>query len=214
VTPTITQAEYDLVDQAVGTHTVVVAETQLWPSRKSATGASRDRRRGMAQTYDPTPVNPPVQCTKPAADPRPRSVPQPLRKAGWGPARIGGAVAALFAVGFALLLAAGLAFGTLIFASLKHSDAYQASASFVKSHPAVIAELGEPIRESLFPTGHVSRSGGFGDAKFSISLTGTRGRGQARVVAHRDGVKWVVDSAKLVTAAGVLDLAPPPSGRL
>ncbi len=96
-----------------------------------------------------------------------------------------------------------------VFAALKQSDAYRTSLAFVVEHPAVVARLGEPIKSGLFPTGSIQKTGPYGRAELSFSVNGPRGGGTALVRSSRDGVRWVVEDARLVIDDGVVELLPP-----
>jgi Cytochrome oxidase complex assembly protein 1 len=112
--------------------------------------------------------------------------------------------------GIALVLAVGLgavAFGLGV-GLLKRSDAYRTSLAFVQTDPRVIASLGEPIEAGSMPMGSLDRKGASGSSQLSIQLHGPRGKGTAHVTAHRDRIRWIVDTAKLEADGGVLSLLP------
>jgi hypothetical protein len=101
-----------------------------------------------------------------------------------------GVLAGLFC-GF-LVLVAGFVFFTI-----KHSDAYETGRRHFASHPAVIADLGSPIRDGLVPMGSLKRVGAVGGhADLSFSLSGPKGVGQAHVVATRGATGWTLHHAE------------------
>ncbi len=113
---------------------------------------------------------------------------------------------AAFGLGSGALLVLGI---VGVFAALKSSDAYRTSLAFVGEHPAAVARLGTPITSGFFPTGQIEKTGSFGRAELSFRVHGPRGDGTALVRSSRDGVRWVVDDARLVIEGGVLELSPP-----
>lgn len=147
------------------------------------------RRRNRRQLQPPTP----------SAGPRPRFP----RWLVWS--------LAAFGLGSGALLLLGI---VGVFAALKQSDAYRTSLAFVGEHPASVARLGRPITGGFFPTGSIEKTGPFGRAELSFSVHGPRGDGTALVRSSRDGVRWVVQDARLVIDGGVLELPPPPPSHL
>ncbi len=94
----------------------------------------------------------------------------------------------LLAASFAglLVLVAGF-----IFFTIKHSDAYETGRRHFASHPAVIADLGSPVRDGLIPMGSLTRVGAVGGhADLSFTLSGPKGEGQAHMVATRGATGW------------------------
>lgn len=92
--------------------------------------------------------------------------------------------------------------------AFKTSDAYQASLAFIRNDSRAVAALGEPIKDGLVPSGTPQRSGNFGKAEIVIELEGPRASGSAKVVSHRDGARWVVDTAQLVVNGRTETLTP------
>jgi hypothetical protein len=113
-----------------------------------------------------------------------------------------------------LAVALGLAVGilvvgiTLVAGAIKQSDAYQTSLAFLLNDSRVTAALGEPIENGLLPQGTIKRTGGFGEAVLGYDLSGPRASGSARVMSHRDGARWIVDSATFIVDGRTETLTP------
>lgn len=114
-----------------------------------------------------------------------------------------GLLAALFG-GFLVLVA-----GFVLF-TIKHSDAYETGRRHFASHPAVIADLGSPIRDGLIPMGSLKRVGAVGGhADLSFSLSGPKGEGQAHVVATRGATGWTLHHAEWTFKGTTTQLVTP-----
>ncbi|MBN1610168.1 MAG: hypothetical protein JW940_26310 [Polyangiaceae bacterium] len=112
-----------------------------------------------------------------------------------------GAMVTVLLLGATVMLGAG-AMG------FKKTEAYQASLAFLKNDSRVVAALGEPIKSGALAQGTIRRTGGFGKAELVFNLTGSRASGSAQVMSHRDGARWIVDSATFVVDGRTETLTP------
>ncbi len=91
-----------------------------------------------------------------------------------------------------IILAAGavaLFFGVIV-GAMKASDAYKLAMERARSNPEVVAALGSPIEAGYFVSGSVSVSGGSGEAKLSIPISGPNGSGTLYVEATKQAGVW------------------------
>lgn len=90
------------------------------------------------------------------------------------------------------LLAAALvgAIFFFVFSMMKSNDAYQHALETARHDPAVVAALGEPIKDGWFVSGNFEESGGAGQAQFSIPLSGPKGAGTLYVEARKTAGAW------------------------
>ena len=95
---------------------------------------------------------------------------------------------------------AGLALA--IVALLKGSSVYQGALVRIKPHPAVIAALGEPVREGFLFTGSIRIVNSSGEADLTIPLSGPKGEATAFVHATRSSGAWRYDRLIIETSAG------------
>jgi hypothetical protein len=79
---------------------------------------------------------------------------------------------------------------SIVFASMRSSDAYRQAVDRAKGSPAVTEALGTPIEEGLFVSGNVSVNGPTGSASLSIPLSGPRGEGKLFVEAKKSAGEW------------------------
>jgi hypothetical protein len=98
-------------------------------------------------------------------------------------------VPALFATG--LLVAT--CFGALILSALKFSGAYTGALERAKASPAVIADLGSPIKAGFFVMGNVNTSGASGRAQLAIPISGPKGAATIFVDASQALGVWHFD---------------------
>jgi hypothetical protein len=87
-----------------------------------------------------------------------------------------------------ILTAAALGVGVVFISmrAVKSSELYQFALEKAKAHPAVVAELGEPISDGWFVQGSVETSGGGGHAKFQIPISGPKKSGTIFAEASKD----------------------------
>jgi TonB family protein len=77
--------------------------------------------------------------------------------------------------------------------AMKSSEVYQYALNKAKSDPTVVEELGEPIKDGWFVQGSFNTSGGNGNARFQIPITGPKKSGTIYVVASKDPVANGID---------------------
>ena len=73
---------------------------------------------------------------------------------------------------------------------MRHTDVFQEAVARTEANPQVRAELGEPIREGWWVSGHVRTSGSSGNAALAIPLEGSRKDGTVYAVAHKSAGRW------------------------
>jgi hypothetical protein len=78
------------------------------------------------------------------------------------------------------------------------------------THPVVIADLGVPIEDGLFPSGSIHTSGAGGDADLTFALSGPKGEGSAHVVAKRSAAGWAIEQAEWTFGGKITQLAAAP----
>jgi len=112
------------------------------------------------------------------------------------------------------LLAIAVVFGslgvggvTLIARSMKRSEAYQTTLGYLRSAPRVQADLGSPIEDGFMPSGRIASSGSTGSADLTISLSGPKGEGRARVTLEKGLGGWNVTRVEWASAGRVTTLA-------
>ncbi|HEY4593757.1 MAG TPA: cytochrome c oxidase assembly factor Coa1 family protein, partial [Thermoanaerobaculia bacterium] len=67
-----------------------------------------------------------------------------------------------------------------------------------EANPQVRAELGEPVREGWWVSGHVRTTGSSGNAALAIPLKGSRRDGTVYAVAHKSAGRWTYDTLEVV----------------
>jgi len=81
---------------------------------------------------------------------------------------------------------------------VKKSGAYQHAISFSATEPSLVHELGPPIDDGPFPTGHI----GDDRATLSFSLHGATGSGVIDVVVSKEAREWRVTHAVWTSSTG------------
>ncbi len=89
-----------------------------------------------------------------------------------------------------ILLILGLFYGLI--ALIKGSDVYQLAMARLRASPQVAQALGTPIAEGFMPLGSISVAGDGGKANLTISLSGPKAEGKARVLATKRGGVWTI----------------------
>ncbi|HEY6559822.1 MAG TPA: cytochrome c oxidase assembly factor Coa1 family protein [Polyangiaceae bacterium] len=149
-----------------------------------------------------------MQYPQPGAPPYP---PAPPAKPRWSNQKV---LAVAGGVGCVLALLLGGFIAVIFFVvlgSIKQSDAYETSHRLCVTHPVVIADLGVPIEDGLFPSGSINTSGAGGDADLTFSLSGPKGEGSAHVVAKRSAAGWSIEQAEWTFGGKVTPLAAAPA---
>ncbi len=128
-----------------------------------------------------------------ATDPAtaPFTPPQPIPPPGWWSRNWKWFVP----TGCLTVLALGAAFIGLIvviaFGAIKSTDVYRQALARAQADPRVVAALGTPIREGMFPSGRTSTSGGSGDADISIPISGPNGSAMVYAVGQKFAGRWI-----------------------
>jgi hypothetical protein len=79
---------------------------------------------------------------------------------------------------------------TIVFGSMKSSDAYRLAMDRARASGAVVEALGTPVEEGFFVSGNVSVSGPSGSAELAIPVRGPRGKGTVYVEARKSAGEW------------------------
>lgn len=82
------------------------------------------------------------------------------------------------------------AFIFFIFGAIKSSDVYQQALAKLRSNPAVVRELGEPIEAGWSVNGSINVSNDSGNADIRIPVSGPKKSGTVYVVATKRVGKW------------------------
>jgi hypothetical protein len=113
------------------------------------------------------------------------------------------------------LLVGGFGVGMLTFVmgSFRNSDVYKQALALAEQNQQVREQLGEPMKPAWFLTGQLKGSGSTGDANLSIPISGPRGTGHIRAVAHKSGGVWHFTWLRVDVAgqSGAIDLLSAPS---
>ena len=81
---------------------------------------------------------------------------------------------------------------------VKDSGAYKHALSFCQAEPSLVQEIGTPMDDGPFPTGHIG-----GDrATLSFSLHGATGKGVVDVVVSQRSREWRVTHAAWRSSTG------------
>ncbi|MET0581772.1 MAG: cytochrome c oxidase assembly factor Coa1 family protein [Pseudoxanthomonas sp.] len=110
--------------------------------------------------------------------------------AGWWQRNWKWFVPMLAAVALTLLAVAILALMSALFGMIKSSDAYRQGLQRAQHSPAVVAALGEPIREGWLVMGNISVNGPSGEANLQIPLSGPKGEGDLYLEATKSAGQW------------------------
>jgi hypothetical protein len=78
----------------------------------------------------------------------------------------------------------------LVFGAIRSSDACQEAVRRAENHPALVAQLGTPIKVGWFVTGSINVSGSSGDANLQVPISGPKNSATLSVVATLSGGKW------------------------
>ena len=83
-----------------------------------------------------------------------------------------------------------------VFSSLKNSEAYQLTVSFLNASPLATQLLGQPITTGI-PSGSIHVSGAEGEAHLSFSAEGPQSHGTVYVEASKPFGRWRLDEVIL-----------------
>jgi hypothetical protein len=89
-----------------------------------------------------------------------------------------------------LIGAFGLVLMTVITMSFRSSDVCKQGIAKASENPQVREQIGEPIRTGWLISGKMNVSGSSGNANLWIPVSGPRGRGAIRAVAHKNAGVW------------------------
>ena len=78
---------------------------------------------------------------------------------------------------------------------LRHTDVFREAVARAEANPQVRADLGEPIHEGWWISGHVRTTGSSGNAALAIPLKGSRKDGTLYAVAHKSAGRWTAATA-------------------
>ncbi len=88
-------------------------------------------------------------------------------------------------------------FALFFFTVFRHTDVFREAVARAEANPQVRAELGEPIREGWWVSGHVRITGSSGNAALAIPLKGSRRDGTVYAVAHKSAGRWTYDTLEV-----------------
>src|SRR6185369_12764203 len=144
-------------------------------------------------------------------DRAPSSPGMPAKPVGWS-GRNKQLAIAMACVGLVVMatLVGGGVLVTIVFASLRSSDAYQLALSAAMHEPSVVAELGPPVQAGWFTTGRITVTGPSGDASLAIPISGSRRSGTINVSAQKSGGRWTfsVLNVSISGRPAPIDLVP------
>lgn len=83
---------------------------------------------------------------------------------------------------------------------MRHTDVFQEAVARAEANPQVRSELGGPIREGWWVSGHVRSTGSSGNAALDIPLKGSRRDGTVYAVAHKSAGRWKYDTLEVAVA--------------
>ncbi|HYH86931.1 MAG TPA: cytochrome c oxidase assembly factor Coa1 family protein [Pyrinomonadaceae bacterium] len=94
-----------------------------------------------------------------------------------------------------ILLVVAFGVGVFFFAmsAVKSSEVYQYALAKAKADPAVIAELGQPIKDGWLVQGSISTSGDTGHANIRIPINGPKKSGTIYAVASKGALEYASD---------------------
>jgi hypothetical protein len=115
-------------------------------------------------------------------------------------------------LGLLVLAAGALTFSLGLVHLMKQCDAYQMAFNRARTDPAVIEQLGEPIRDGWFLQGNIDLTNDDGTANISFPLKGPKGEGKVYVDAKKTAGRWHFRQLEVVTDWGRrhFDLSDPP----
>ena len=101
-------------------------------------------------------------------------------------------------------------FALSFFTLMRHTDVFREAIARAEANPQVRAELGEPVREGWWVSGHIRTSGSSGNAALAIPLKGSRRDGTVHAVAHKSAGRWTYDTLEVAVEGreGRISLVP------
>jgi hypothetical protein len=126
----------------------------------------------------------------PGAWPSPR--PKSFFERNWGCLIPIGCLAVLVALAAFVAMVGGMAS-----LGMRSSDAYEDAMARASAHPAVVAELGPPIRGGWFVSGSLQVSGSTGTADLEIPVAGSLREGTLYAVATKSAGRWTFSTLEV-----------------
>jgi Cytochrome oxidase complex assembly protein 1 len=110
----------------------------------------------------------------------------------------------------------GVTIAMIVFSSMKASEPYKDALTAARAHPAVKAELGEPIEAGFMVNGNIAIQNNTGTADISIPISGPKKSGTLHVVGNKADGKWTYSTMDVTTDGGAkkIDLKPAPGIKL
>jgi hypothetical protein len=104
---------------------------------------------------------------------------------------------------------------TIITTSFHGSDVYKQAMATATQNIQVREQIGEPVQSAWIVSGQLHINGSSGDANLSIPISGPRGKGLIRAVAHKTGGVWRFSYLQVSIEGGpgnidLLSVQPPP----
>jgi hypothetical protein len=102
-----------------------------------------------------------------------------------------------------LLLVAGFVFFilTIVFGTIKSSDAYKAALARTRADPRVVSALGSPITDGFFISGQTNLSGSSGHSDMTVPISGPKGKGTIYFVATKFAGEWTFSKLMVEVAS-------------
>ena len=115
-------------------------------------------------------------------------------------------------LGFLVVTVLGLILVLGLFHLMKQSDAYRIAYNRARTDPAVIAQLGEPIRDGWYLEGNINLVNDGGDASLAFPLKGPKGEANVYLIAKKTAGRWHFRQLLVVSDWGrrQIDLSDPP----
>ena len=97
-----------------------------------------------------------------------------------------------------------------LFGPLTKTEVYRTAVARAKSNPAVIAALGDPVREGWLLSGGITADGSSETADFGVPISGPRGKGRIDVIARKSAGQWIYSklTVEVEKTGETIDLGP------
>ena len=99
-------------------------------------------------------------------------------------------IVSLVVGGFVLFVLAACGIVYLIMALLKGSEVAREAVKRATSNPAVVSQLGTPIKTGWLVSGSINLHNSSGDADLTIPISGPKGKGTIYLTAHKSEGMW------------------------
>jgi hypothetical protein len=90
-------------------------------------------------------------------------------------------------------LGLSLSGGIAAFTMLRHSDATELAIATAESNPALVQQLGSPLKIGWFVSGNINVTPESGQAELAIPVSGPKDRGTIYAEAHKRAGLWHLD---------------------